>query len=493
MPKLQKVQLDPCILVIFGATGDLTKRKLYPALYNLYQDGALPERFAIVSVGRREKTTEEAREDVINSIKQFSRTEYIGEEEDLEFLNCFHYFKLDFYDSERYTELKAKLEEIDQGCGTQGNRVFFLAVAPEHFATIALELKTHGMAPNQNSWQRVVIEKPFGRDLQSARDLNKVIRTTFAEEQIYRIDHYLGKEMVQNLMVLRFANTLFEPLWNNKYIDHVQITFAETVGVEGRGPYYEQSGALRDMVQNHMLQLLTLIAMEPPVDLDTESIRDEKVKVLRSLRVDFDDVVRGQYGPGVINGQQVAAYNQEDRVDPNTNVETFVALKAFVENFRWAGVPFYMRTGKRMPTKYSEIVISFKKLPGVLYFKDEKLDPNLLIIRVQPDAGIFFKFNAKKPGTEQSIVPVSMDFSHSSLEGINSPEAYERLLYDVMRGESTLFTRWDEVEYSWRFVDQVAEHWQKENIKVITYPAGSFGPSQADFLIRADGREWHGH
>src|SRR5690606_20305235 len=264
-------------------------------------------------------------------------------------------------------------------------------------------------------------------------------RTTFAEEQIYRIDHYLGKEMVQNLMVLRFANTLFEPLWNNKYIDHVQITFAETVGVEGRGPYYEQSGALRDMVQNHMLQLLTLIAMEPPVDLDTESIRDEKVKVLRSLRVDFDDVVRGQYGPGVINGQQVAAYNQEDRVDPNTNVETFVALKAFVENFRWAGVPFYMRTGKRMPTKYSEIVISFKKLPGVLYFKDEKLDPNLLIIRVQPDAGIFFKFNAKKPGTEQSIVPVSMDFSHSSLEGINSPEAYERLLYDVMRGESTLF------------------------------------------------------
>ena len=241
--------------------------------------------------------------------------------------------------------------------------MFFLAVAPEHFATIALELKTHGMAPNQNSWQRVVIEKPFGRDLQSARDLNKVIRTTFAEEQIYRIDHYLGKEMVQNLMVLRFANTLFEPLWNNKYIDHVQITFAETVGVEGRGPYYEQSGALRDMVQNHMLQLLTLIAMEPPVDLDTESIRDEKVKVLRSLRVDFDDVVRGQYGPGVINGQQVAAYNQEDRVDPNTNVETFVALKAFVENFRWAGVPFYMRTGKRMPTKYSEIVISFKKLP----------------------------------------------------------------------------------------------------------------------------------
>jgi glucose-6-phosphate 1-dehydrogenase len=493
VPKHPIVNQEPCILVIFGATGDLTKRKLYPALYNLYRDRALPEHFAVVAIGRRRKTDEEVRADIIQSIKEFSRTGLTGQEEDLGFLNCFHYFQLDFNESERYADLKAKLDELDKSCGTKGNGVFFLAVAPEHFGAITLQLRTHGMAPNQDSWQRLVIEKPFGWDLDSAQELNRVIRSTFAEKLIYRIDHYLGKEMVQNLMILRFANTLFEPLWNNKYIDHVQITFAETVGVEGRGPYYEQSGALRDMVQNHMLQLLTLIAMEPPVDLDTESIRDEKVKVLRSLRVDLADVVRGQYGPGVVNGQQVLAYNQEDRVDPNTNVETFVALKAYVENFRWAGVPFYMRTGKRMPTKYSEIVISFKKLPGVLYFKDEKLDPNLLLIRVQPDAGIFFKFNAKKPGTEQTIVPVSMDFSHASLEGFNSPEAYERLLYDVMRGESTLFTRWDEVEYSWYFVDQIAQYWQEENVKVITYPAGSFGPSQADFLIRADGREWHGY
>lgn len=482
---------NPCILVIFGATGDLARRKLYPALYNLAQDQLLPEHFAVVAVGRRAKTAEEAEAEVIESIKAFSRTEYTASEQDREFLKCFHYFQLDFYDSARYSELKSLLDSIDQQCHTQDNRVFFLAVAPEHFAPIVLQLKAHGMAPNQGSQQRVVIEKPFGHDLKSAEELNSVIRSTFAEEQIYRIDHYLGKEMVQNLMVLRFANTLFEPLWNNKYIDHVQITFAETVGVEGRGSYYEKAGALRDMVQNHMLQLLTLIAMEPPVDLDTESIRDEKVKVLRSLKVNPKEVVRGQYGPGVVNGSQVAAYKQEEHVDPNSSVETFVALKAYVENFRWAGVPFYMRTGKRMPQKYSEIVISFKKLPGVLYFKDEKLDPNVLVIRVQPDAGVFFKFNAKKPGTDETIVPVSMDFSESSLAGFNTPEAYERLLYDVMRGESTLFTRWDEVEHAWRFVDPIAAYWKAGGVPVIIYPAGSFGPPQADFLIRADGREWH--
>lgn len=491
MQRTQALLLDPCILVIFGATGDLARRKLYPALYNLAQDQLLPDRFAVVAVGRQAKSHEDANEDMIESIKAFSRTEYTASAKDQKLLTCFHYFQMDFYDSSGYARLKSLLDAIDQQCKTQGNRVFFLAVAPEHFAPIALELKAHGMAPNRDSWQRVVIEKPFGHDLKSAQELNGVIRSTFAEEQIYRIDHYLGKEMVQNLMVLRFANTLFEPLWNNKYIDHVQITFAETVGVEGRGSYYEKAGALRDMVQNHMLQLLTLIAMEPPVNLDTESIRDEKVKVLRSLRVKPEGVIRGQYGPGVVNDSQVMPYNQEERVDPNTNVETFVALKAHVENFRWAGVPFYMRTGKRMPRKYSEIVISFKKLPGVLYFKDEKLDPNLLVIRVQPDAGIFFKFNAKKPGTEHTIVPVSMDFSESSLAGFNTPEAYERLLYDVMRGESTLFTRWDEVKYAWQFVDQIAKHWRAVNVRAITYPAGSFGPPQADFLIRSDGREWH--
>lgn len=483
-------QLQPCILVIFGATGDLTRRKLYPALYNLYRDNLLPQDFAVLSIGRREKREQQAHEDLIDSIKRYSRIEFTDNQADHQFLERFHYYQLDFYDSHAYAGLKTYLEELDQKYHTLGNRVFFLAVAPEHFAPITLEIKQHQMAPNLDSWQRVVIEKPFGRDLTSARQLNQVIRQTFAEQNIYRIDHYLGKEMVQNLMVLRFANTLFEPLWNNKYIDHVQITFAETVGVGTRGPYYEQSGALRDMVQNHMLQLLSLIAMEPPVDLETESIRDEKVKVLRSLKVDPENVIRGQYGPGVVNGEQVVAYRQEVRVNPNSQVETFVALKAEVENFRWAGVPFYLRTGKRMPEKYSEIVIHFKKLPGVLYFKDNKLEPNILIISVQPDEGIFLRFNAKRPGTEQTIVPVSMDFCHSSIEGFNSPEAYERLLYDVIRGESTLFTRWDEVEYSWRFVDQIAKDWDVNNPPTYIYPAGSNGPSEADFLLRMASREW---
>lgn len=484
---------EPCLFVIFGATGDLTKRKLYPALYNLYRDNMLSGQFAVVSIGRRSKSNGEVREDVVKSIKGFSRTHYNSDKRDQDFLQRFNYVQLEFNDSDRYPYLKKKLEILDQEYQTGGNRIFILAVAPEYFASISSEISAHGMVTNKNSWQRVVIEKPFGRDLRSARRLNYKLSSIFAEEKIYRIDHYLGKEMVQNLMVLRFANTLFEPLWNNKYIDHVQITFAETIGVEGRGPYYEQSGALRDMVQNHMLQLLTLIAMEPPVDLDTESIRDEKVKVLRSLRVDIDNIVRGQYGPGVVNGHQVVSYTEEESVPVNTNTETFVALKAFVENFRWAGVPFYMRTGKRLQKKYSEIVINFKKLPGVLYFKDNKLDPNLLIIRVQPDAGIFMKFNAKKPGTKETIIPVSMDFCQSGFEFVNSPEAYERLLFDVMRGESTLFTRWDEVEYSWRFVDRIAAYWQDENTQVISYPSGSFGPSEADFLMRSDNREWHKH
>lgn len=483
--------LEPFVLVIFGATGDLTKRKLYPALYNLYQDKLLPEAFAVVSVGRRAKTVTELRDDIISSIKDFSRTQFRGSNTDQKFLEHFHYFQLDFHQLERFYDLKLKLEDIDSSYHTKGNRVFFLAVAPEHFAEIALKVHAYGMVSNEDSWQRVVIEKPFGRDLESARRLNADLTGIFTEKNIYRIDHYLGKEMVQNLMVLRFANTLFEPLWNNKYIDHIQISFTETVGVEGRGPYYERSGALRDMVQNHMLQLLTLIAMEPPVDLDTESIRDEKVKVLRSLRVDKQDIVRGQYGSGVVEGRPVAAYNQEERVLHDTEVETFVALKAHVDNFRWAGVPFYLRTGKRMASKYSEIVISFKKLPGVLYFKNNQLDPNLLIIRVQPDAGIFLKFNIKKPGCDAIIVPVSMDFCQSSLAGFNTPEAYERLLFDVMRGEPALFTRWDEVEHSWRFIHQIAASWQARTKKVFKYPAGSLGPPEADCLIHSDQRAWY--
>ncbi len=481
------MRLDPCILVIFGATGDLTHRKLYPALYNLWLEKLLPERFAVVSIGRRDKTDEEVRQDIVRSIQQFSRTGQPAANELNDFLAMFSYYRLDFNDAAGYGPLRAYLEEKDRVYGTQGNRVYFLAVAPEYFSPIAKELHDQGMAEQNGSWQRVVIEKPFGQNLPTAIQLNNDVRATFGEKNIYRIDHYLGKEMAQNIMIIRFANTLFEPLWNNRYIDHVQLSLTETVGVEGRGPYYEQAGALRDMVQNHMLQLLSLIAMEPPVTLDTESIRDEKVKVLRSLKVKPEDVVRGQYGRSASG--DIKAYREEDRVSPESQVETFVALKATIDNFRWAGVPFYLRTGKRLPRKYSEIVIQFKKLPGVLYFKDNDLDPNILVIRVHPDEGVYLQFNAKQLGTSSFIVPVSMDFCHNCADGLNSPEAYERLLYDVMRGDSTLFTRWDEVEHSWRFVDQIAKWW-REQPEIPIYPSGSWGPKESDELLAKDGRRW---
>lgn len=484
-------KLEPCLLVIFGATGDLTHRKLYPALFNLYREGMLPANFGVVSIGRRDKNTEMIHQDILQSISSYSREQVQSNEESEKFLELFSYYRLDINDSQGYQDLKEHLETLDQHYHTKGNRVFFLAVAPEYFALIAREIEQHNMAVNDgHTWQRVVIEKPFGRDLSTAKELNAEIRSTFTEDNIYRIDHYLGKEMAQNIMVLRFANTLFEPLWNSKYIDHVQISLCETVGVEGRGPYYEQAGALRDMVQNHMLQLLSLIAMEPPVDLETESVRDEKVKVLRSLKIEQDSIVYGQYGEGSWQGQVLRSYRDEERVSPDSAVETFVALKASVENFRWAGVPFYLRTGKRLPRKFSEIIIKFKKLPGVLYFKNGQLDSNLLVIRVQPDEGIYLQFNAKRPGTEHTIVPVTMDFKQHCIEGFNSPEAYERLLYDVVRGDSTLFTRWDEVEYSWKFVDAIANWRNQKTESTPIYPSGTWGPIQAELLIRNDGREW---
>lgn len=482
---------DPCLIVIFGATGDLTHRKLYPALHSLAEEGLLPEHCAVVSIGRRAKTKAQFHRDVAQSVDQFSRKSFPCPEAKQEFIKRFVYYQMDFNDDHAYPKLKVFLDKLDQTVLAKGNRVYFLAVAPEYFGRIAKDLDRHQMAPNTGSWQRAVIEKPFGKDLTSALQLNQDLRHTFSEENIYRIDHYLGKEMVQNILVIRFANTLFEPLWNNKYVDHVQINFCEQDGVGRRGPYYEQAGALRDMVQNHMLQLLSLLSMEPPVNLDTESIRDEKVKVLRSMRIDPNDVVRGQYEEGVVAGNQVQAYAQEDRVPPASQVETFLAMKAYIENFRWAGVPFYLRTGKRLPRKFSEITIVFKQLPGVLYFQSGNLQPNALVIRVQPDEGVYLKFNAKRPGTEATILPVTMDFCQNCMEGHNSPEAYERLLYDVMRGDSTLFTRWDEVEYSWRIVDALsANNKGGDKTPIPKYPAGTWGPLESELLIRNDDRTW---
>lgn len=485
------------LLVIFGGTGDLAHRKLYPAVYNLYLSRLLPQEFALVSVGRRDKTTSEFRKEAMKSINKYSRTQPIDNKELKNIISRFYYYKNEFYNDQGYKELGSFLSELDEKYGTQGNRIYYLAVAPEHFGPVVERIDKAGLAPNRgDSWQRVVIEKPFGKDLESATKLNKDLTKVFDEEHIYRIDHYLGKEMMQNIMVIRFANTLFEPIWNNKHIDHIQITSSETVGVENRGGYYDSAGALRDMMQNHMLQLLMLTAMEPPVNLDEQSVRDEKVKVLKALspmtpEEVAQNVVRGQYGSGFDGDRPVVGYRQEDRVDPHSNTETFVAMKVMVNNIRWAGVPFYLRTGKRMPCKTTEIAIQFSKPPEVLYFKEfQGLDSNLLVIKIQPREGAFLQFNAKKPGARNEIIPVAMDFCQNCHVDAESVDAYERLLYDVLRGDSTLFTRWDEVEYSWKFIDSIAKAWENTAPDFPNYEAGSWGPEEARLLIERDNRVW---
>jgi glucose-6-phosphate 1-dehydrogenase len=482
-------------MVIFGGTGDLTHRKLMPALYNLLYSEMLPDNFAIVSVGRRDKTDEVYRNEVYESIKSYSHFK-IEDEIWCKLAEKIFYREFDFSDTDGYHALKDFLDNIDQKFNSKGNRIFYLAVAPEYFEPIVEKLDQNNMVDNENSWQRVMIEKPFGRDLSSAEYLNKKITSVFSEKNIYRIDHYLGKEMLQNISAIRFANILFEPVWNSRYIDNIQISSMETVGVETRGGYYEKAGALRDMVQNHILQLLTLTTMEPPVSLDAEAVRDEKVKVLRSLEsltpeLIKSNVVRGQYGEGLKDGKIMKAYRQEERVSQQSDTETYFAMKINIENFRWAGTPIYIRTGKRMPNKYTEIIVQFKKLPGILYFKEHgKLEPNLLIIRIQPSEGVSLRFNAKKPGTVSTIIPVQMDFSQNCQIGNNSPEAYERLLYDAIRGDSTLFTRWDEVEYSWRFVDRIMQAWEYEHPHFPNYNSDTWGPREADQLLARDGKIW---
>lgn len=451
-----------------------------------------------MSVGRRDKTEDEFRKDAEQAIKRFSRSNNGSQTRLNQVLSRFYYYRLDIYNKDGYAQLGDYLSEIDKVYGTNGNRIFYLAVAPEHFKPIVENLRSAGMVINDGiSWQRVVIEKPFGSDLNSAIMLNEVINRVFGEEHIYRIDHYLGKEMLQNIMAIRFANALFEPLWNNKYIDHVQIISSETVGVENRGAYYEKAGALRDMLQNHMLQLLMLTAMEPPAILDNNSIRDEKVKVLKSLSgMTYEKVrqhvVRGQYGSGQIDNKTVPGYREENKVSPSSDTETFVAMKVEVENFRWGGVPFYLLTGKRLPAKFTEIVIQFVSLPEVLYFKELRgLKPNTLHIRIQPMEGVELYFNTKKPGIRNEIIQVGMDFCQNCDADAVSPDAYERLLLDVMKGDSTLFTRWDEVEYAWRFVDSISRAWAEEKPVFPNYPAGTWGPYGARKLIEKDGRQWH--
>ncbi|MCG7410397.1 glucose-6-phosphate dehydrogenase [Paenibacillus sp. ACRRX] len=496
MHNQESILSDGAVFFIFGATGDLARRKLFPAIYSLYREGKLGERFAVVGLARRPRTNDEFRVDVRASIDEFCRYDVKDNGEWERFAEHFEYKPLDINNVDGFRELTVQTEEIERKFDVPGNRLFYMALAPELFGSVSHNLRDGGML-DTTGWTRLVIEKPFGYDLESAERLNEQLSSVFKEEQIYRIDHYLGKEMVQNIEVIRFANAFFEPLWNNKHIANIQISLSETVGVEERGGYYDHAGALRDMAQNHMLQMLTMIAMEPPSRLHPEDIRDEKVKVLRSLRQYHtaeevhDHVIRGQYSAGAMKGKELPGYREEEKVNPASVTETYFAARVFVDNFRWAGVPFYIRTGKRLPVKTTEVVVEFKSMPSNVYLgRKHKLEPNLLVIRVNPMEGIYVRINGKKPGAEGGIQPLAMDFCQSCMIGINTPEAYERLIFDAARGDSTYFTRWDEVAAAWSFVDKIAEAWRESNDDLHQYPAGSWGPQAANELLEQDGYRW---
>jgi glucose-6-phosphate 1-dehydrogenase len=486
---------EPTAVVIFGASGDLTKRKLLPALYHLEQSGLLPSEFAVVGVARR-PLQDEFQKDMREGILQFGGVKE-GEKKLDEFMQKVTYHAMNFDDPEGYGKLKTVLGEIDQKIGTKGNRLFYLATAPEYFADIIEQLGAHEMAKPEHGTVHVIIEKPFGHDLASARELNDEVNRVFAEDQIFRIDHYLGKETVQNILVFRFANGIFEPVWNRNYVDHVQITAAEDIGIEGRGPFYEKAGALRDVVQNHVMELLSFVAMEPPVSFEAESMRREKVKVWRSIQAIHPmDTVRGQYGPGSVEGKPVKGYRQEDRVDPNSATETYAALKIGIENWRWAGVPFYLRAGKRLGKRATEITIQFKQPPQLL-FKNQsgackELQPNLITMRIQPDEGISLRFGAKVPSPNMEVCPVNMNFSYADAFGKSSANGYERLLLDAMLGDATLFAHRDGVEATWALLTPILEQWASSKPKGLpNYAAGTWGPESADELLGRDGRSWH--
>src|SRR6266446_5953581 len=481
----------PCTIVIFGAAGDLTKRKLLPALYNLKASGLLPRQLAIVGVTRKEKSHEQFREEQSKDIREFA-TRAVEETLWEELRSALYYQAGEFTDPETYTKLKALLEEVEKAHGTEGNVLFYLATPPNFFGEIVKRLGEAGLARSEGGgWRRVVVEKPFGRDLDSARALNVELGRVLDESQIYRIDHYLGKETVQNIMVFRFANGLFEPVWDRRYVDHVQIMVAETVGVEDRGNYYETAGVVRDMIENHMFPLLTLVAMEPPTSFHADAVRDEKVKVLKAVRsMKPEDVlkqaVRGQYGPGVIDGQPVPGYRSEPKVSPSSNTETYAALRLHVENWRWAGVPFYLRTGKRLARKVTEIAVTLKPVPHMAFSQDGSLGvlPNQLILTLQPNEGVSLQLGAKIPGTRMIIRPVNMEFLYGTAFLSQSPEAYERLITDAMRGDATLFTRDDEVEAQWRICDPIVRAWAAGGAPLSSYEAGSQGPEEAGGLLR---------
>jgi glucose-6-phosphate 1-dehydrogenase len=488
----------PCIIVIFGASGDLTKRKLIPALYNLAKEKLLPDNFAVVGYARRDIGTPSFREKM-----KADTTEYAGAEMDPQIWKWLedriYYQRGDLQTAEHFAELQKTLQDLDKKHGTQGNILFYLATAPDLFAPVVRQLEALGMTSEaDNRWRRAIVEKPFGHDLASARELNRELRKSLDERQIYRIDHYLGKETVQNLLVFRFSNGIFEPIWNRRYVDHVQITVAETLGVEGRGGYYDNSGALRDMVPNHIFQLISLVAMEPPISFDADAVRDEQTKVLRAFspmapEQVLQNTVRGQYAPGTSAGRNLPGYRSEANVKPTSNTETFVAMKLDIDNWRWKGVPFYLRVGKALPKRVSEIVVTFRKPPFSLFRATpiESLEPNQLVINVQPDEGITLTFGAKRPGPTMGIGGVGMRFSYEDYFGSAPATGYERLLYDALLGDQTLFQRADMVEHGWSVVAPVLDVWSALTARDFpNYAAGTWGPKAAHDLLARDGRAW---
>jgi glucose-6-phosphate 1-dehydrogenase len=483
---------EPCALVIFGASGDLTRRKLFPALYSLALRRLLPEKFGVVGVARSEESDDEFRERMKHAVQEFGRDEFRDETWDW-LAEGMRYVSTDFADDEGQNRVAAALNELDEQRGTAGNRVYYLAVPPDAIAMLVREI---GERRSSEGWRRLIVEKPFGRDLASARELNEEIQRNFSEDEIFRIDHYLGKETVQNLLALRFANGIFEPIWNRQFVDHVQITVAETIGIEGRAAFYEQAGAIRDVFQNHLLQLVALTAMEPPIDFDADSVRNEKVKVLRALHTPGPKhVVRGQYGRGYVEGQEVPGYREEDGVAPESMTETYVAAKLYVDNWRWADTPFYIRAGKRLARRETTIAIEFKRAPHPPFevVEDGGLSPNVLVCHIQPDEGVSLEFAAKVPGQGMTLRTVHMDFLYGGAFRTGIPEAYERLLLDCFLGDARMFTRADEVEEQWSLVDAIVGFWRRDRPSFPNYAAGTWGPSAAEELLRKDGRMWRRH
>jgi glucose-6-phosphate 1-dehydrogenase len=483
---------EPCAMVVFGASGDLTRRKIFPAIYALAIRRLLPEHFGVVGVARSEETTEQFVERMKEAVQEFGRDQFRQDVWD-DLAAGLRYVGTDFADDGGEDEVVEALNDLDEKRGTKGNRLYYLAIPPDAFATVVAAI---GKRRSSTGWTRLVVEKPFGHDLATARELNTILQDDFDESEVFRIDHYLGKETVQNMLALRFSNGIFEPIWNRQFVDHVQITVAESIGIEGRAAFYERSGAIRDIFQNHMLQLLALTAMEPPIDFTADSVRNEKVKVLRSMHTPGPKhVVRGQYGRGFVDGVEVPGYREEDGVAYDSMTETYVAAKLYVDNWRWADTPFYVRAGKRLARRETTIAIQFKRAPHPPFAETsaDDLRPNVLLVHIQPDEGVSLAIGAKVPGQGMTIRTVHMDFLYGGAFRTGLPEAYERLILDAMLGDATLFTRSDEIEEQWSLVDAIVAQWARDRPAFPNYAAGTWGPRSADDLLHRDGRSWRRH